>query len=81
MTVGERIVKYRKARRMTQLELSKQAKVSQPFLSDIENGKRRGGNDLGLSTAKRIAKVLNVSIDMLAGYNYRANGHDQTSHD
>ena len=81
LTVGERIVKYRKARRMTQMELAKQAKMSQPFLSDIENGKREGGNNLGLSTAKRIAKVLNVSIDMLAGYNYRANGHDQTSHD
>jgi transcriptional regulator with XRE-family HTH domain len=70
MTVGERILKLRKARGLTQIELARQAKMSQPFLSEIESGKRHSGR-LSIASAKKLAKVLRVTIDTLAGYNPR----------
>jgi transcriptional regulator with XRE-family HTH domain len=80
MTVGERIVKYREKLRLTQSELAKRTKISQPLLSAIESGKR-DGDRIALVTAKRLAKELHVSLDMLAGYKPREDTNGQTPHD
>jgi DNA-binding XRE family transcriptional regulator len=52
---------YRKYRGMTMTELAKAAGISQPHLSDIENGKKTGSVDV----LKRIAVALKVDLDDL----------------
>jgi transcriptional regulator with XRE-family HTH domain len=74
MTVGERIVKYRRDRGLSQYELSKIAGIPQSTLSSVEAGTRDGEN-LTLHTAKRLARALDITIDLLAGYRKRKNGH------
>lgn len=49
----------RKELGISQQELSDKAKVSQPAISQYENGKRKPD----LETARKIAKVLRVSLD------------------
>ena len=56
-----RIRTYRKYRGMTMIELAEAAGISQPYLSDIENGKKTGSVDV----LKRIANVLRVDLDDL----------------
>jgi transcriptional regulator with XRE-family HTH domain len=74
MTVGERIFKYRNMRGLSQLELAQRAKIPQPTLSALESG-TRNGEKLALDAAKRLAKALDVTLDMLAGYRRGKNGH------
>lgn len=52
---------YRKYRGMTVSELAAAAGISQPYLSDIENGKKTGSVDV----LKRIAIALKVDLDDL----------------
>jgi DNA-binding XRE family transcriptional regulator len=52
---------FRKYRGMTMTELAKAAGMSQPHLSDIENGKKTGSVD----ALKRIATALRVDLDDL----------------
>jgi DNA-binding XRE family transcriptional regulator len=52
----------REFRRLTQQELAVAAGIGQGYLSDLENGKRKGG----LSLHKKIARELNVPLDLLA---------------
>ncbi|MDQ0996394.1 DNA-binding XRE family transcriptional regulator [Phyllobacterium ifriqiyense] len=61
---GENPVRvFRKWRGMTAVALSQAAGISQPYLSEIENGSKDGS----LSVMKRIATILNVTLDDLAG--------------
>jgi DNA-binding XRE family transcriptional regulator len=53
---------WRKKRGLTQAALSKEAEVSQGFLSEIEAGKKTGD----ITTLKRVAVALRVSLDDLA---------------
>ena len=56
-----RIRTFRKYRGMTMIELAKAAGISQPHLSDIENGKKTGS----VEVLKRIAVALKVDLDDL----------------
>ena len=51
----------RKYRELTQQELAAKAKVSRPFLTEIETGKKNGS----IQALKQIADALEVSIDVL----------------
>ena len=53
---------WRKHREMTQVELSQAARISQPYLAQLENGQREGT----VSVYLRLAKLLHVRIDDLA---------------
>jgi len=59
METDSRIRTYRKYRDMTMMELAEAAGISQPYLSDIENGKKPGSVDV----LKRIAAALRVDLD------------------
>lgn len=56
-----RIRTYRTYRKMTVSELAEAAGISQPYLSEIETGKKTGSVDV----LKRIAKALRVDLDDL----------------
>jgi len=51
----------REWRDVTQLYLSFKTEIGQGYLSDLENGRRKGTAEVW----KRIAKVLNVPLDLL----------------
>ena len=61
METDSRIRTYRKYRGMTGSELAQAAGISQPHLSDIENGKKAGSVDV----LRRIAAALRVDLDDL----------------
>jgi DNA-binding XRE family transcriptional regulator len=56
-----RIRTFRKYRGMTVTDLAEAAGISQPYLSEIENGKKTGTVDV----LKRIATVLKLDLDDL----------------
>jgi DNA-binding XRE family transcriptional regulator len=56
-----RIRTFRTYRKMTVSELAGAAGISQPYLSEIETGKKTGSVDV----LKRIASVLGVDLDDL----------------
>lgn len=59
---GESSIKlWREHRGMTQQELAEQAEISKPYLSQIENGKRKGT----VETLSAIARLLGVPLDVL----------------
>lgn len=58
-----KIREIRLARRMTQIELSKRANITQPYLHDLELG-RRGAKP---ETIERIAEALEVDVSELKG--------------
>lgn len=61
---GENRVKvWRSYRGMTMAALAGEAGISQPFLSQIESGKREGK----LEVIRKLAEALKVSLDDLAG--------------
>ncbi|MEW6489163.1 MAG: helix-turn-helix transcriptional regulator [Thermodesulfobacteriota bacterium] len=60
-TLGRRIATLRDRRGWTQKQLAERASVSVPFLSEIENDKRKAGADVIL----RIAKALRASLNYL----------------
>ena len=64
MTIGERLKQLREMRGLSQNELAKRAGVSHPVVSDLERGIRE---DMTVSTAKALARVLGVSLEMLVG--------------
>lgn len=60
---GESPIKvWRKHRDLTLQELAEQAKISKPYLSQLESGKRTGSTEV----LKQIAKALNLTLDDLA---------------
>lgn len=56
-----RIRSFRTYRKMTVSELAEAAGISQPYLSEIESGKKTGSVDV----LKRIATALKVDLDDL----------------
>jgi DNA-binding XRE family transcriptional regulator len=52
---------WREHRGLTQQELAKRIGTSKPYLSQIENGKRKGT----VETLKAIARALDVPLDVL----------------
>ena len=61
--LGENIKKERKKRKASLYEVAEAAGVTAGFLSQIENGK----NEPSLTTLKKIADYLNVTISRLLG--------------
>jgi transcriptional regulator with XRE-family HTH domain len=64
MTFGERLRQLRELAGLSQRELARRANIPQPVVSDVESGKQKG---ITLENARRIARVLGVTLDMLAG--------------
>ncbi len=64
MTIGDRLKQFMAMRQMTKAELSKLSGVPRSTLTNLEKGKQLG---LTLDYARRLARALGVSIDMLAG--------------
>ncbi|QFY59380.1 helix-turn-helix transcriptional regulator [Rhizobium grahamii] len=62
LETDSRIRTYRIYRKMTATELAEAVGISQPYLSDIENGKKSGSVDV----LKRIAVALRVDLDDIA---------------
>jgi len=56
------IRRRREAKRLTQEELAKKARISQPYLSQLEAGTYRNP---GIETLKRLAKALGVRVTAL----------------
>ncbi len=63
MTLGQQIKQRREHLGLSQSELARLAEMPQPRLSEYERGAK---TDMTLWTAKRLARVLGVSIDYLA---------------
>ena len=64
MALGSRLRQLRTLAGLSQNELAKRANVPRPIISDVESGKQRSMN---LETARRLAQVLGVTLDFLAG--------------
>ena len=64
MTLGERLKQFRELAGVSQNELAKRAGISRPIISDLESNKQKG---MALDTAQRLAKALNVTLDMFVG--------------
>jgi transcriptional regulator with XRE-family HTH domain len=63
MTLGQQIKQRREHLGLSQSEVARLAGIPQPRLSEYERGAK---TDMTLWTAKRLARVLGVSIDYLA---------------
>jgi transcriptional regulator with XRE-family HTH domain len=61
MDLGSIIKEVRKSRKYTQCEFAKLCKISQTYLSQIENNKK----DPNISTLKIIANHLNIPLPIL----------------
>jgi transcriptional regulator with XRE-family HTH domain len=64
MTFGERLRQFRELAKLSQSELAKRANIPQPIISAVESGRQKSVN---LDTARRIARALGVTLDLLAG--------------
>jgi transcriptional regulator with XRE-family HTH domain len=62
-TIAERLVRLRKERGITQQELAERLGVSQPIISDYENGVLR----LHAEVIMKLAEILGVSSDEMLG--------------
>lgn len=58
MSIGDRIKKFRKENRLTQIELAKSANISRSYLADIENNRYNASVDV----LKAIAAALDISL-------------------
>jgi transcriptional regulator with XRE-family HTH domain len=75
LSVGETLRTLREERKMTQEELGNRAGVGQAMIGHVETGRRQ----LTLSTAVRIARALDVSVDELAAAEYTEADELQTA--
>ena len=64
MTLGQRLRQFRELAGLSQNELAKRANIPQPVISDVERGKQKG---MTLENGRKIARVLGVTLDLLAG--------------
>lgn len=62
--IGERVKYLREKHKLSLRKLGMQAGVPVSTLHYLETGKRAGG-DISVNTAKRLARVLAVSLDYL----------------
>ena len=62
LLAGEQPVKvWREYRQMTRQHLAREAKISEPYLSQIESGKRNGSTEV----LTALADALNINLDDL----------------
>jgi transcriptional regulator with XRE-family HTH domain len=61
---GTRLRAARETRGWTQGELAKRAKVSRPYIVQLENGTRE---DCSIRVLRQLAKTLGVTADKLLG--------------
>ena len=61
MSIGERILKIRKEKKLTQESLSKKLYISRTKLSKIENDT----STINIDLAKRICEALDITLDYL----------------
>jgi transcriptional regulator with XRE-family HTH domain len=66
MTIGERILRLRERKEMTQSKLAAEADVPVSTISMVEAGVR-SGEGLSVKTARKIANALGVTLDYLCG--------------
>jgi transcriptional regulator with XRE-family HTH domain len=64
MPLGDRLRQLRELAGLSQNELAKRANIPRPIISRVESGVQY---NLTLENARRIARVLGVTLDMLAG--------------
>jgi transcriptional regulator with XRE-family HTH domain len=64
MTFGDRLRQLRELAGLSQRELARRANIPQPVVSDVESGKQKS---MSLENARRIARVMGVTLDLLAG--------------
>ena len=62
--IGKRITAMREQMGLTQTDLARLLNISPSRISDFERGAK---TDCNVSTVKRLARVLGVSIDYLVG--------------
>ncbi|WP_242950724.1 helix-turn-helix transcriptional regulator [Clostridium grantii] len=60
-TIENNIALYRTSKSYSQQILANKARITRPYLSNIENGKKKPSCDVAL----RIAKALEVSVEEL----------------
>jgi len=63
-TLGQRLRGYRLLAGLSQNQLAQRAHVHRPIISEVESGKQA---NLTLETARRLTRVLGISLEMLAG--------------
>lgn len=71
-SLGEAIRNFRQKADLSLRELAKKAKISPPFLSDIESGKRYPSDE----TLRKLAKMVKVAFDELKRYDHRESVSD-----
>ena len=62
--LGERLKQYRALAGLSQNELAKRSGVPRPTITNVESGEQVG---LTLENARKLARALGITIDMLAG--------------
>ena len=63
-----RLKNIRSERNMTQLELSKLSGVSQPYINELENSKKKNPS---VSVLKKLAETLGVKLSELVNEDYK----------
>jgi len=63
-TLGQRLKQYRELADLSQNELAQRSGVPRPTITNLESGAQSG---LTLENARKLARALGISIDMLAG--------------
>ena len=64
MSIGQKVLRLRMAKKLTQQELAERAGVSQAIISKIETDRR---NNVTSDVLKGLAKVLGCTTDYLVG--------------
>jgi transcriptional regulator with XRE-family HTH domain len=62
MTIGTRVKRLRRQRRLSQLALAKHAGISQPYLWELEAGQK---TNPGIAVLRKLAKALGVQVARL----------------
>ena len=61
--LGQRLKRFRELADLSQSELSKRSGVPRPTITNVESGAQEG---LTLENARKLARALGITIDMLA---------------
>ena len=62
--LGRRLKQFRELADLSQNELSKRSGVPRPTITNVENGAQAG---MTLDNARKLARALGITIDLLAG--------------
>jgi transcriptional regulator with XRE-family HTH domain len=81
MTIGEIIKKLRKERKLSQIELADESKISRTYISEIESGKRNPTVEI----LERIGGVLHIPFPIISYLTLDINSlpviHQKTFHE